>query len=71
MNNDDDNDDNNAKFTKIFILNIYIIHIISVILIFIFTFTHLEDAFIQRIMEAIKINKRAMICKCYNKSQLD
>ncbi len=36
---------------------------------------HLTDAFIQsdlqmRTMEAIKINKRAMICKCYNKSQL-
>ncbi len=39
------------------------------------TFSHLADAFIQidlqmRTMEAIKINKRAMICKCYNKSQL-
>ncbi len=36
---------------------------------------HLADAFIQsnlqmRTMTAIKINKRAMICKCYNKSQL-
>ncbi len=36
---------------------------------------HLADTFIQsdlqmRTMEAIKINKRAMICKCYNKSQL-
>ncbi len=35
---------------------------------------HLADAFIQsdlqmRTIEAIKIN-RAMICKCYNKSQL-
>uniref|UniRef100_A0A8C1ZCX5 Neuron navigator 2a n=1 Tax=Cyprinus carpio TaxID=7962 RepID=A0A8C1ZCX5_CYPCA len=35
---------------------------------------HLADAFIQsnlkmRTMEAIKINKRAMICKCYDKSQ--
>ncbi len=36
---------------------------------------HLADAFIQsdlqmRTMEAIKFNKRAMICKCYNKSHL-
>ncbi len=36
---------------------------------------HLADVFIQsdlqmRTMEAIKINKRAMICKCYDKSQL-
>ncbi len=36
---------------------------------------HLADDFIQidlqmRTMEAIKINKRATICKCYNKSQL-
>ncbi len=42
---------------------------------FTFTFIHLADAFIQsdlqmRTMEAIKINKRAMIYKCYNKSQL-
>ncbi len=42
---------------------------------FTFTFSHLADAFIQRdlqmmIIEAIKINKRAMIYKCYNKSQL-
>ncbi len=40
-----------------------------------FTFSHVADAFIQsdlqmRTMETIKINKRAMICKCYNKSQL-
>ncbi len=39
------------------------------------TFSHLADAFIQsdlqmRTMEAIKINKKAMICKCYYKSQL-
>ncbi len=39
-------------------------------LIFIFTFSHLADAFIHsdlemRTMEAIKINKRAMICECY------
>ncbi len=37
-------------------------------------FSHLADAFIQsdlqmRTMEAMKTNKRAMICKCYNKSQ--
>jgi len=37
------------------------------------TFSNLADAFIQidlqmRTMEAI--NKRALICKCYNKSQL-
>ncbi len=40
-----------------------------------FTFSHLADAFIQsdlqmRKMEAIKINKRAIIYKCYDKSQL-
>ncbi len=40
-----------------------------------FTFSHLVDTFIQRnlqmsTMEAIKINKRAMTRKCYNKSQL-
>ncbi len=36
-----------------------------------FTFSRLADAFIQMsTMEAIKINKRAIICKCYNKSQL-
>ncbi len=45
------------------------------ILFIIFTFSHLADAFIQsnlqmRTMEAIKINKRAKIRKCYNKSQL-
>ncbi len=38
-----------------------------------FTFSHLADAFMQsdlqiRAKEAIKINKRAMIHKCYNKS---
>ncbi len=38
-------------------------------------FSHLEDAFVWRdlqmmTMEAIRINKRAMICKRYNKSQL-
>ncbi len=38
-----------------------------------FTFSHLADAFIQsdlqmRTIEAIRINKRAMIHKCYNKS---
>ncbi len=42
--------------------------------IFTFTFSHLADAFIQsdlqmRTTEAIKTNKRAMICKCYDKSQ--
>ncbi len=42
---------------------------------FLFTFSHLADTFIQsdlqmRTMEAIKINKRAMICKCYDKCQL-
>ncbi len=40
-----------------------------------YLFSHLADAFIQRnlqmrTMEAIKINKREMIRKCYNKSQL-
>ncbi len=39
------------------------------------TFSHLADAFIHsdlqmRTTEAIKINKRAMIRKRYNKSQL-
>ncbi len=34
-----------------------------------FTFSHLADAFIQmRTIDAIKTNKREMICKCYNKS---
>ncbi len=37
--------------------------------------SHLADDFIQsnlqmKTMEAIKINKRAMICKCYDKSRL-
>ncbi len=41
-----------------------------------FTLSYLADAFIQsdlqmRTIEAIKTNKRAMICKCYNKSQLN
>ena len=40
-----------------------------------FTFSHLADTFIQSnlqmsTMEEIKINKRAMIYKCYKKSQL-
>ncbi len=40
-----------------------------------FSFSYLADAFIQidlqmKTMQAIKINKRAMICKCYDKSQL-
>ncbi len=40
-----------------------------------FTFSHLADVFIQsdlqmRTKEAIKINKRAITCKCYNMSQL-
>ncbi len=47
--------------------------IVSSYLLLLFTFSHLADAFIQsdlqmRTMEAIKINKRAMICKCYNMS---
>ncbi len=42
---------------------------------YIFTFSHLADAFIQsilqmRTMKAIKINKRAKMLKCYNKTQL-
>ncbi len=37
-----------------------------------FTLSHLADAFIlqMRTMEAIKTNKRAMIFRCYDKSQL-
>ncbi len=40
-----------------------------------FTFSHLADAFIQsdlqmRTLEAIKTNKRATTCKCYDKSWL-
>ncbi len=40
-----------------------------------FTFSHLADAFIQsnlqmRTIEAIKTNKRATICKRYDKSWL-
>ncbi len=39
------------------------------------SFSHLADAFIQsdlqmRTMEAIKTNKRATTCKCYDKSRL-
>ncbi len=54
------------KSTYVTLLEIYYIT---------FTFSHLADAFIQsdlqmRTMEGIKINKRAMIFKCYNKSQL-
>ncbi len=42
---------------------------------FTLTFNHLADAFIQsdlqmRTMEAIKINKREIICKCYDKPHL-
>ncbi len=42
---------------------------------FTFTFSHLADAFIQsdlqmRTLEAIKTNKRATTCKCYDKSWL-
>ncbi len=45
------------------------------IYIYTFTFSHLADTFIQsdlqmRTMEAIKINKRAMICKSYDKPRL-
>ncbi len=46
-------------------LNDVLERIISPVL---FTFSHLADAFIQmRTIEAIKINKRAMIHKCYDK----
>ncbi len=42
---------------------------------FIFTCSHLAETFIQsnlqmRTMYEIKINKRAIICKCYDMSQL-
>ncbi len=52
------------NYYKAFILNEYT-----------FTFSNLADAFIQsdlqmRTLEAIKTNKRAMICKCYDKSRL-
>ncbi len=45
------------------------------VLLIYFTFSHLADAFIQsdlqtRTIEVIKIIKRAMTCKRYNKSQL-
>ncbi len=38
---------------------------------FTFTFSHFADAFIQsdlqiRTIETIKMNKRAMVCMCYN-----
>ncbi len=41
-----------------------------------FTFSNLADAFIQsnlqmRTIEAIKTNKRATTCKCYDKPQLE
>ncbi len=66
---------------KELVLNVYIyiyIYLYLYLYIYIhitFTFSYLADAFIQcdlqmRTMEAIKINKRAMICKCYNMSQL-
>ncbi len=53
-------------FLSIYSPNIYI---------YTFTFSFLSDAFIQsdlqmRTTEAIKINKRAMIRKSYDKSQL-
>ncbi len=40
-----------------------------------YLFSHLADAFVQsdlqmRAIEAIKTNKRATICKCYDKSWL-
>ncbi len=43
--------------------------------IFIYLFSHLADTFIQsdlqmRAIEAVKTNKRAMICKCCDKSWL-
>ncbi len=49
--------------------------VLAIFSLFKFTFSHLADAFIQsdlqmRTMEAMKINKRARICKCYDKSQL-
>ncbi len=49
--------------------------IVSSYLLLLLTFSYLANAFIQsdlqmRKMEAIKINKTAMICKCYNTSQL-
>ncbi len=63
------------KYLTSDLFNIYIMLTTSCVLHFIFTFSHLADAFIQsylqmRTMEAIKINKRAMIRKCYNESQL-
>ncbi len=49
----------------------YCIHIFAKYI----TFSHLAETFIKsdlqmRTIEAIKINKRAMICKCYNKFRL-
>ncbi len=46
-----------------------------IIMIFIYFFSHLADAFVQsdlqmRAIEAIKTNKRATTCKCYDKSWL-
>ncbi len=43
--------------------------------VFIYLFSHLADAFVQsdlqmRAIEAIKTNKRATTCKCYDKSWL-
>ncbi len=57
---------------------LFLLKYISIILdhtffLYLFLFRHLADAFIQsdlqmRTLEAIKINKRAMIWKCYDKS---
>ncbi len=55
-------------------LYIYVYACVLCVCVYLFTFSHLADAFIHnlqmRTIEAIKTNKRAMICKCYNKSQL-
>ncbi len=47
-----------------------------IIYLFIYLFSHLADAFVQsdlqmRAIEAIKTNKRATTCKCYDKSWLE
>ncbi len=57
----------NICYSKMFLIHKHISY---------FTFSHLADAFIQsdlqmrRTIEAIRINKREIICKCYNGSQL-
>ncbi len=56
--------------TYLFDLELVLKFQFSFVIYIIFTFSNLADAFIQsdlqmRTIEAIKTNKRAIICKCY------